>query len=152
MFRSFVLRIYVTHVYTFLVDGWRQSFKRWGHWVEDDLSIGIRGRGESVLGFTYTVNPNSTLDSGAEANGIFFAWALELRKQKLLHTQGFVIEKVNLYISSFFFSPTLGSKRHLSPSQHYSQELIMQSSCWRRGTSLNPPLSFGKLVIAAWYF
>lgn len=62
-----------------------------------------------------------------------------------------MIEKVNLYISSFF-PPTLGSKRHLSLSQHYSQELIMRSSCWRLGTSLNPPLSFGKLVIAAWYF
>lgn len=59
--------------------------------------------GSQGCAVTYTLNPNSTLDSGAEANGIFFTWALELCKQKLLHTQGFVIEKVNLYISSFFF-------------------------------------------------
>lgn len=38
-----------------------------------------------------------------EASGIFFAWALELCKQKLLHTLGFMTEKVNLYISFFVF-------------------------------------------------
>lgn len=59
--------------------------------------------GSQGCAVTYALNPNSTLDSGAEANGICFVWALELCKQKLLHTQSFMIEKVNLYIS--FFSP-----------------------------------------------
>lgn len=79
-----------------------------------------------------------------KASGIFlFAQALELCKQKLLQTQSFMIEKVNLYICGFFFYRF--KKAFEFQSQHYSQELIMRSSSWHLGTSLNLPLSSEKV-------
>lgn len=74
------------------------------------------------------------MQTEAIANSEFHDW-----ESKLVH----------LWVVVFFF---IGSKRHLNQSQHYSQELIMRSSSWHLGTSLNLPLSSEKLVITAWCF
>lgn len=61
-----------------------------------------------------------------KASGIFLlAQALELCKRKLLHTQGFMIEKVNLYVCFFYrFKKAFESEPTLQSGINYAVLLL----------------------------